>query len=241
VYDVDVAPLGQEPWHTWFALQGGHRNSGLTPQARYRGYYDYQPTRPVLETEAMYELVDCGGVNTTDAARRSAWKALLCGSPGYTYGGAGLWFLKWDADDPGCAQYNHAIGSWYEGMNLPGASQMTALKRFFTSVDWTALTPRFSDPAWAEWTDPERCALATIGNRLHLAYCYGESSQGILKGLDPQADYAASWIDPRTGGETPIAASVRAGANGSWPVPAKPAGDWLLVVRLQEETKGARK
>jgi hypothetical protein len=123
--DVDIDPLGQEPWHTWFALQGGHRNSGLAPQARYRGYYEYQPTRPVLETEAMYELVDCGGVNNTDEARQSAWKALLCGSPGYTYGGAGVWFIKWDADDPGCAHYNRAIGSWHEGMNLPGAAQMT--------------------------------------------------------------------------------------------------------------------
>lgn len=146
--------------------------------------------------EAMYERVDCGGVNTTDEARQSAWKALLSGSPGYTYGGAGIWFIKWDADDPGCAQYNHAIGSWHEGMNLPGAAQMTVLKRFFTSMGWTALTPRFNDPAWAEWTDPERCALATIDNRLYLAYCYGDSSGGILKGLDPRANYAASVDRP---------------------------------------------
>jgi len=231
VLDVDVDPLGQEPWHSWFALQGGHRNSGLTPQARYRGYYDYQPTRPVLETEAMYERVDCGGVNTTDEARQSAWKALLCGSPGYTYGGAGIWFLKWDVGDLGCAQYNHAIGFWHEGMALPGAAQMTVLKRFFTSVDWTALTPRFNDPAWAEWADPERCALATVGNRLYLAYCYGDSSGGILKGLDPRADYVASWIAPRSGKETPIAADLRPQPDGSWSVPAKPAGDWLLRVK----------
>jgi len=230
VLDVDVDPLGQDPWHTWFALQGGHRNSGLTPQARYRGYYDYRPTRPVLETEAMYELVDCGGVNTTDEARQSAWKALLCGSPGYTYGGAGIWFIKWDAADPGCAQYNHAIGSWHEGMNLPGAAQMTVLKQFFTSVDWTALTPRFNDPAWAEWADPERCVLATIDNRLYLAYCYGDSSEGTLKGLEPEADYTADWIDPRTGTETRIAASLHPRPDGSWPVPAKPIGDWLLRV-----------
>jgi hypothetical protein len=245
VGDVDVDPLGQEPWHTWFALQGGHRNSGLTPQARYRGYRNYRPTRPVLETEAMYELVDCGGVNSTDEARRSAWKALLCGSPGYTYGGAGIWFLKWDADDPGCAQYNHAIGSWHEGMALPGAAQMTVLKRFFTDLDWTQLTPRFSDPSWAEWADPERCVLATIRNRLYLAYCYGDSSpsqsrpcrnpdrtlEGILKGMDAQAHYAASWISPRTGEEIFIADKARPRPDGSWPVPSKLAGDWLLRVK----------
>jgi len=230
VYDVDVEPLGQEPWHAWFALQGGHRNSGLTPQARYRGYYDYSPTQPVLETEAMYERVDCGGVNTTDEARQSACKALLCGSPGYTYGGAGIWFLKWDAADQGCAQYNHAIGSWHEGMALPGAAQMTVLKQLFLGLDWTQLTPRFSDPAWAEWADHERCVLATVGNRLYLAYCYGDSSEGTLKGLDPQADYAASWVDPRTGTETLIADALSVRKDGSWPVPAKLSGDWLLRV-----------
>lgn len=229
VLDVKTDPLGGEPWHDWFALQGGHRNSGLTPQARYQGYFNFRPTRPMLETEAMYELVDCGGVNTTDEARQSAWKAMLCGSAGYTYGAAGIWALKWDADDPRWKDYNHAIGSWHAGMALPGAVQMRVLKDFFTALPWTALAPRFGDPAWAEWADPERCALATVGNRLYLAYCYGKSSAGTLKGLDPTAAYTAAWFDPRTGETTVIIKSFHA-TNGSWPVPEKPAGDWVLRV-----------
>jgi hypothetical protein len=227
VLDVDTAPLGPEPWHGWFALQGGHRNSGLTPQARYRGYYEYRPARPILETEAMYERVDCGGVNSTDDARQSAWKALLCGCAGYTYGAAGVWALKWDAADPRWREYNHAIGAWHEGMALPGAAQMAVLKAFFTALDWPALTPRFHDPAWAEWADPERCVLATIGNRLYLAYCYGDSAAGTLKGLHPRAAYAAAWLDPRTGAVAPIAEAIHA-PGGTWTVPGKPAGDWLL-------------
>ena len=236
VLDVATNPLGQEPWHDWFALQGGHRNSGLTPQARYQGYYDFQPTRPVLETEAMYELVDCGGVNTTDEARQSAWKALLCGGAGYTYGGAGIWALKWDAADPNWKEYNHAIDSWHAGMALPGAAQLTVLRNFFTALPWPALTPRFDDPAWAEWTDPERCVLATAGNRLYLAYCYGETSAGKLNGLDPQADYTAHWFDPRTGTTTIIAQAFHATADG-WIVPEKPTGDWVLRVERRTATR----
>ena len=234
VLDVDTDPLGQEPWHDWFALQGGHRNSGLTPQARYRGYYDFRPPRPVLETEAMYERVDCGGVNSTDEARQSAWKAMLCGSPGYTYGGAGIWALKWDAADPNWKEYNHAIGSWPEGMVLHGAAQMTVLRDFFTALPWPALTPRFGDPAWAEWVDPERCVLATDGNRLYLAYCYGETAAGTLRGLDPQATYSAQWFDPRTGQSIAINTTFLA-AEGSWTVPEKPAGDWVLRVGIEEQ------
>jgi len=226
-------PLGHEPWHGWFALQGGHSNSGPTPQARYRGYYDYRPTRPLVETEAMYERVDCGGVNTPDDARRSAWKAMLCGSAGYTYGAAGIWALKWDADDERWKDYNHAIGSWHEGMNLPGAAQMTVLKDFFTALAWPALTPRFGDPGWAQWADPERCVLATEGNRLYLAYCYGETSAGTLKRLDSDGTYEAAWFDPRTGGMTSVAGAFRA-PDGVWSVPEKPADDWVLRVALQD-------
>jgi hypothetical protein len=236
VVDVATDPLGQEPWHTWFALQGGHRNSGLTPQARYKGYYDFVPARPVLETEAMYERVDCGGVNTTDEARQSAWKAMLCGSAGYTYGAAGIWALKWDADDPRWKDYNHAIDSWHAGMALPGAAQMAVLKNFFMALPWTSLTPRFADPAWAAWTDPERNALATDGNRLYLAYCYGETAAGTLKGLDAGSAYTAQWIDPRTGRATTIGESFRAPA-GCWAIPEKPAGDWVLRVEIRENEK----
>jgi len=230
VLDVATSPLGQEPWHDWFALQGGHRNSGLTPQERYRGYWDFQPTRPLLETEAMYELVDCGGVNSTDDARRSAWKAMLCGSAGYTYGGAGIWALKWDAADLRWKDYNHAIGSWHEGMALPGAAQMTVLKRFFTALEWTALIPRWRDPAWSTWNDPERNVLATIGDRVYLAYCHGDDAGGEIRGLDRQADYRAEWFDPRDGTCQSISDRFRAAA-GTWIVPARPIGDRVLVVR----------
>ena len=199
VLDVATRPLCHEPWHDWFALQGGHRNSGLTPQVRYKGYYDSAPTRPMLETEAMYERVDCGGVNTTGEARQSAWKALLCGSPGYTYGAAGIWALKWDANDPRWKEYNHAVGSWHEGMSFPGAAQMIMLKQFFSAMNWTELTPRFQDPAWSEWSDGERSVLATIGNQLYVAYCYGATSEGTLKQLDVSGAYVARWFDPRKG------------------------------------------
>ncbi len=236
VLDVATSPLGHEPWHNWFALQGGHRNSGLTPQARYKGYYDFPPTRPMLETEAMYERVDCGGVNTTDEARQSAWKAMLCGSPGYTYGGAGIWALKWDAADPKWKTYNHAIGSWHEGMALPGSAQMTVLKQFFSAMHWTALTPRFQEPAWSEWRDEERSVLATISNQLYVVYCHGATSKGTLKQLHTSGTYVARWFDPRKGDYAGNSANVRS-PSGAWDVPEKPSTeDWVLRLEKRPDT-----
>ncbi len=230
VLNVDERPLGGEPWHDWFALQGGHRGSGLTPQARYAGYYAFRPTKPIIETEAMYEQVDCGGVADTDDARRSAWKAMLCGSAGYTYGAAGVWALKWDPADTRWTGYNHEIAAWYAGMALPGSRQMSVMKEFFESLPWTSLVPRFADPQWAAWQDSERSVLASAGNRLYVAYFYGATSAGTLKQLDPQAVYEARWFDPRTGAYVGRPQKVRA-PSGTWQAPEKPdEADWVLVL-----------
>jgi len=233
VVDASTRPLGREPWHTWFALQGGHRNRGLTPQSRYQGYYEFVPARPMIEAEAMYEMVDCGGVNSTDDARRAAWKAMLCGCAGYTYGAAGVWALKLDDSDERWKEYNHAIKSWCEGMALPGSAQMTVLRNFFIDLEWTNLTPRFQDPSWSEWVDPERCVLATAGNWLYVAYFYGSTSRGALRKMDPSTAYRARWFNPRTG---EYLAEIRPEvnpANGTWAIPEKPDGnDWTLVVGM---------
>ncbi|MFC1672062.1 DUF4038 domain-containing protein [Planctomycetota bacterium] len=231
VLDVGARPLSGESWHDWFALQGGHRNSGLTPQARYAGYYAFKPTRPVLETEAMYENIDCGGVADADDVRMSAWKAMLCGCTGYTYGAAGVWALKWDPADSRWEGYNYKIDGWYAGMALPGAGQMSVLKNFFVALPWTTLTPRFTDRAWGVWKDAEQCVLATAGSSLYVAYCYGKTSKGTLKKLDPAGTYRARWFDPRKGEYTKTDDAIRP-AKGEWDVPEKPdAGDWALVVQ----------
>ncbi len=166
----------------------------------------------------------------TDDARRSAWKAMLCGCAGYTYGAAGVWALKWDAADTRWAGYNHEVAAWYDGMALPGSRQMSVMKEFFESLPWTTLVPRFADPEWATWQDPERSVLATVGSRLYVAYLYGETSAGALKQLDLQAGYHARWFDPRTGAYIDRPQEARA-PSGTWQVPEKPdGGDWVLVL-----------
>ncbi len=233
VVDVNVRPLGDKPWHTWFALQGGHRNSGLTPQSRYAGYYHFKPLKPVLETEAMYEGINAGGVVTTGETRRSAWKAMLCGCAGYTYGAAGVWALKWDSADTRWKRYNQAISSWHAGMKLPGADQMRVMKDFFVALPWTELTPRFNDSVWARWKDNERCVLATLDNQLYVAYCYGATACGTLGNMKKNTPYEAHWFDPRTGRWT-AKITVPGTINGEFHVPEKPDGnDWVLLVRLK--------
>ena len=234
VYDVATSPLGGEHWHDWFALQGGHLNSRLTPQARYAGYYNFFPTKPMVETEAMYEAVDCGGVADSNDARKSAWKAMLCGCAGYTYGAGGIWALKWDASDTRWKDYNHQIESWHAGMALLGSVQMSILKYFFISLPWMALTPRFTDPAWSTWEDPDRSTiLATVDNSLYLAYCHGKTSKGKLKQLALGGTYEVRWFNPQIGAYKGNPFLIKP-IKSEWDIPEMPSTeDWVLLLTRQ--------
>ncbi|HUT36756.1 MAG TPA: DUF4038 domain-containing protein [Planctomycetota bacterium] len=227
---------GKEPWHTWFPLQGGHTNSGPRTQADYRFYWDYQPRKPFVETEAMYEQIICGPRKATaDDVRHVAWKALLSGSYGFTYGAAAVWLLKWDKADRRGHGYNPNTW-WHEGMNLPGSAHMRHLRHFFTAFGWWKLEPRFADPAWCRFAEPEATVLATEADRRAVVYAYGtKRSIGSLHGLTPATAYATTWFDPRTGSyrEAPDLSATKAGALT---LPDKPDGeDWVLMLVRREE------
>lgn len=227
------AVWGQEPWHDWFAVQGGHTSSGIRTLENFRFYWDYIPRKPFLETEAMYEAIKCGPrVATPRDVRHAAWKSLLCGSYGYTYGAAAVWLFRWDHDDPTGKSYN-PDHCWYEGMRLPGSTQMTHLRTFFEQLEWWKLVPRFADPAWCEFADPETTVLATEDNRLYVVYAYGRHQrQGTLHGLAAGEVYSAWWFDPRRGTRYPIANDIVPADEGKWTLPLKPSpDDWVLLLR----------
>lgn len=223
---------GEEPWHSWFPLQGGHTGVGPRTVADYRFYWDYEPRKPFVETEAMYEQIICGPrFADADDVRHVAWKSLLNGSYGFTYGAAAVWLFKWDEADGRGTTYNPGTW-WYAGMNLPGSTQVGHLRRFFEGLDWWRLTPRFADPAWCEFVDPERTVAAGIGQELTVLYAYGPGLRlGRLRGLAPAVGYAAWWFDPRTATSYRIADGILAD-GGVWELPLKPdPGDWVLVLR----------
>ena len=224
---------GQEPWHDWFALQGGHTGSGVRTLDNFRFYWDYVPCKPFLETEAMYEAIKCGPRNATAYdVRQVAWKSLLCGSYGYTYGAAAVWLFRWDHDDRTGVKYN-PDHCWYEGMRLPGSTQMTHLRAFFEELQWWMLVPRLADPAWCDFADPEGTVLASEGNRVYVVYTYRPRRRlGTLHGLATKEPYSAWWFDPRTGTRYAIGNDIAADNEGKWLLPSPPShDDWVLLLR----------
>jgi hypothetical protein len=219
--------FGQEPWHDWFPTQGGHE--GLRTQEHYASYWDHTPTKPFLETEANYEGIwDV----PADAPRQSAWRALGCGSYGYTYGAAGVWAIKWDYDVEGWDSFQNGI-PWFDGLRLPGGDQMTILKDFYLGLgDWQKLVPRFGDPAYGSFANTEQSVLSTDGDTSYVVYFSDPSlATGTLAGMDDTKRYSATWFDPRTGEYQAIGDAISS-SGGAWTIPERPdAEDWVLLVR----------
>jgi len=222
---------GKETWHTWFAVQGGHAATRTyKDQAFYKGFWNYTPTQPFLEAEAKYEDVDCGGLNDATDERVAAYKAIQCGSMGFTYGVSGVWAMKWDAKVAGWDSYSKY--PWYVGVDAPGSSQMNYLKQFYTSFAWDKLVPRFSDPAWCSFVNPETSILSSTpeADRFVVYFYQTAKTTGTLKSLTDSKTYCARWFDPSTGKSILIADAFQS-IGGAYTIPSKPdTKDWLLLV-----------
>jgi len=222
---------GDETWHSWFAVQGGHGTSRTyRDQTFYKGFWNYTPTQPFLEAEAKYEDVDCGGLNDATDDRVAAYKSIQCGSLGFTYGVSGIWAMKWDVKIAGWDSYSQY--PWYVGVDAPGSTYMKYLKQFYTSFAWEKLMPRFSDPAWCSFVSPETSILSSTPDaERFVVYFYNTSkTTGALKNLNDSKTYSAQWFDPTTGKSTLISNAISS-SGGIYTIPQKPDdNDWLLLV-----------
>jgi len=222
---------GSETWHTWFAVQGGHGTTRTyRDQAFYKDFWNYTPTQPFLEAEAKYEDVDCGGVNDAIDDRVAAYKSIQCGSLGFTYGVSGIWAMKWDTKIAGWDSYSKY--PWYVGVDAPGSTYMKYLKQFYTSFAWEKLVPRFSDPVWCSFTNPETSILSSTPDAgRYVVYFYNTTlTTGTLKNMNDSKTYCARWFDPSTGKSILISNAVSS-SGGIYTIPLKPDNnDWLLLV-----------
>jgi len=215
-----------DPGHDLFFLQAGHGT--LQPQSHYQVYWNAAPTKPFIEAEANYEEIVLGAdPNHADRVREAAYKALQCGGTGFGYGANGLWNdCTSDTDCSCCEQWG--VHPWYDAIHFAGGKQMRHLRAFYDALPWWRLTPRFSDPTWAQFADSEASVLSSDGSDLYVAYFYGATAQGAIYRMN--GTYSAYWFNPRTGHWSLIDDQVSP-QSGHWNVPEKPdAQDWLLLL-----------
>ena len=218
----------KKTYHAWWAIQWQDWiNSDITNVAK--DFWFHNPVKPSILYESPYEdfWTDAKG------ARGVGYMAFQSGIYGYGYGANGVWNDLYSKDPPDYGtDYEMPVRylNWYDGANLPGASQLIYLRNFYTALPWWELVPRFDDTSWAYFPDRTRSLLATKAQEIYVVYFSNRvHATGILKNMLP-VNYLASWFNPRTGVYTNIG-EIMATA-GSWVIPGKPdSEDWVLLVK----------
>ena len=223
------------PWHDFILLQGGHIPEGPAPDF-YRAIGRRTYPKPFLEGECTYE----GIRGFSDAViRYNAYKAIQCGSFGYTYGAHGLWYPTQDETDQKFKEWG-AIVPWWKAMEFPGGAQMRHLGDFYRSLPWWTLMPVETDSV-LEWTPhttkgDDMALVTSSGPELYVAYFPAWESPEprpairFIPALSGTA-FTQEWFDPRTGVRT--SGKTQPDASGiSLRIPT--TADWLCVLRKQQ-------
>lgn len=227
-----------EDWLSFTLNQLGHGDLDMTSR-HWTEHLNAFPGRPLVEGESFYEglksVEQTGRRVVTDVmVRQVAYRAIQSGCCGYSYGAQGCWNGAWDADEARIAWGDLA---WYDGVDLPGATQLGYLRKLYESVGWTQLRPapeRFEPSAGINETFYPPAVAAHEDGGTVLVY-FGETYRfdegtGRLCGM-PRGACRIEWFDPRQG-KTTVALEAAEPENGKIIVPTPPGdGDWVLIAR----------
>jgi hypothetical protein len=239
-----IAPYFQgEDWLTLTLHQHGHGDFDLSTDY-YRDHLTKYPGTPLVEGESLYEgltsVEHAGRRTVTDTmVRQAAYRAIQAGCCGYTYGAQGCWNAAWE---PGDSKTMWGDLPWYDGIDLPGATQLGHLRRFYEEIGWTRLRPcagcfrstyAFNNTIYAPHVtaDPEMHTVV-----IYFAETY-RSDEGLatLSSLN-STPYTLRWFGPRTGTFSVIEEQANP-LNGRLALPPTPDGrDWILLAQKASGT-----
>lgn len=223
-----VDDLNIQDWHSFWAIQSGHYGmSKIASKEHYKYFYDLKPTKPILETEANYEDIKCSGrFNGYDAARVSAWKAVQCGSCGYTYGGNGIWACCYNTTDKTFCLGDYSTEPWYMGLDKPASFEMKYLRQFYELIGFEKLIPNYNEGS-------ENVVISSDKERNTIvAYFYNETLDTcVINDLNNKL-YHSYWYNPLTGNFIKNEDFIP--VNRTYNVPLKPTkNDWTLLITNQ--------
>lgn len=223
-----------EDWYQLRLAQGGH--FGAPWQAA--GYqwllewYNHKRVMPLLVGEHNFERIyekknDAGDV------RAAAWRGMMCGSCGYTYGATGLWYPNRDENDKAMGQWGNV--AWWQALDYPGSAHMTVMRNFFEQYRWWELQPCL-DLLSVVPAPPSAHAMPTacrLGDKLLLIYVPGafDRDAGLFV-QTPKAERRCCFFNPRDGVKTKTVTLSKAQASDALiKLPQRPDDlDWVIVL-----------
>jgi hypothetical protein len=227
---------GSSTWFqhdSWFDInmhQNGHCR--FTPVYDYIGVsYNRQPTKPTMDAEPIYEdhpvcfnASDLGISNAYDV-RTYAYLDLFAGAHGHTYGCHDIWQM-YSAKRPAV---NNPHIYWHEAMDLPGARQMSYVRKLMTARPLLDRIPDQSLVVENNLSAAERIQ-ATRGSDYAFVYSVVGKPFTVNPGKISGRTITATWFDPRTG-KTQSAGTFNNQQPKQFSPPSKGYGqDWVLVL-----------
>jgi hypothetical protein len=225
-----------QDWYNFVTLQQAHGRAD--PVEKWLTQYNATPARPILEDEANYEdIIPIYATVQKWQVRQSAWMSQIGGGFGFTYGGQGIWYGCYTANDPNfnCGNGDGSVGrAWFQTLDFEvGGFQMTYMKNFFTSIEWWTLAPNGSAITWsgAPTNSQKPYQKVSADRKYSVAYLPQHSStySGTMNGLTSSRTYRARWFNPRSGAYTTISTNIT--GSTTWAIPNQPdTNDWVLLV-----------
>jgi len=234
--------LHREPWLDFNMIQSSHTGRGSDNGGNVEHDRALEPAKPTLDGEPRYEalMVDfyMRGANPAvhfddSDVRMAAYRALLAGAAGHTYGNNNIWQM-WS---PGRPSVLGADTPWSEAIDHPGAFQMGHVRRLFESRPWEQLEP---DQGLLVGPNPpgDGFVRAAIARDRSFAFVYSPRGEPVMvdQGRLGARDLTAWWFDPRYGRAYFVHTGVGT-ANQVFTPPSSGRGcDWILV--LDDAAKG---
>jgi len=226
----------REDWLDFDMIQSSHAGRGADPGWNVEHDRALSPPKPTLDGEPRYETIITGFYNEgADPAvriddyevRLSAYRNLLAGAAGHTYGNNNVWQM-WA---PGRKPELGANTPWYDALDHAGAFQMGHLRRLFESRPWQKLEPA-QDLVLGANAPGEGYVRAALAEDRSFALVY--SPRGETVAVDQRRlgamDVTSWWFDPRYGTAYKSHTGVGTGIQFFTPPTMGRGCDWILVI-----------
>lgn len=226
----------RERWLDFNMVQSSHTGRDVDVSANVEHDRRLATPKPTLDGEPRYEALTVDFYYSTALpavrfddfdVRVAAYRSLLAGAAGHTYGNNNVWQM-WA---PGRKPLLHADTPWSEALDHPGAFQMRHLRRLFESRPWEKLEPAAPFVVSGPAGGPAAPRAAVASDRsFAIAYSPRGEPFAVDQGRLGARDLTAWWFDPRYGRSHRIATGVGSALQAFTPPTSGRGQDWVLVL-----------
>ncbi len=215
-------------WLDFNMMQSGHGKPSPYCFDMLLADYTRTPTKPVMDGEPYYEdhpinFDAANGYYDAYDVRLAAYRNLLCGACGNTYGHHSIWCFR--REDERSAYYPNA---WQTALRRPGAENIHIYAQFVAEHPWNQFTPMPELVA----DNPHNAAFTAAAVTDDCIYLYLPAGVGVRLDTDklPFRPTHARLFSPQDGAYNDTA--VRLTDDGYVTLPARAAGRYMDAVVL---------